>query len=172
MIKHKKKYFLVNAIDMGESIKEYLESAKSNYVIFEGEQVLMWGDKFPVIFGSMEDVNTEIENYLKDSKNQISVMSEFDFIIDHCFSAIEEIIINQIKVKGENDGVCHIFFFNGLNNVININGMTDILNGSVGVDGLLSLLISDEDDNEQGFISLDDIKDNNVIFNILVQVLA
>ena len=172
MIKHKKKYFLVNAIDMGESIKEYLESAKFNYVIVEGRQVLMWGNKFPVIFGSMEDVNAEIENYLKDSKSQISVMSEFDFIINHCFSAIEEIIINQIKVKGQNDGVCHIFFFNNLNNVININGMTDILNGSVGVDGLLSLLISDEDDNKQDFISLGDIKDSDVIFNILVQVLA
>ena len=169
---HKKNYFLVNAIDMGENIKEYLESAKSNYVIFEGSQVLMWGNKFPVIFGSMEDVNAEIENNLKDSKNQIIVMSEFDFIIDHCFSAIEEIIINQIKIKGENDGVCHIFFFNNLNNVININGMTDILNGSVGADGLLSLLISDEDDNKQDFISLGDIKDSDVIFNILVQVLA
>lgn len=172
MVKHKKKYFLVNAIDMGENIKEYLESAKSNYVIFEGNQVLMWGNKFPVIFGSMEDVNAEIKNNLKDSKSQIIVMSEFDFIIDHCFSAIEEIIINQIKIKGENDGVCHIFFFNNLNNAININGMTDILNGSVGVDGLLSLLISDEDDNKQDFISLGDIKDSDVIFNILVQVLV
>ena len=82
MIKHKKNYFLVNAIDMGENIKEYLESAKSNYVIVEGGQVLMWGNKFPVIFGSMEDVNAEL-NYLKDSKNQIIVMSEFDFIIGH-----------------------------------------------------------------------------------------
>ena len=172
MVKHKKKYFLVNAIDMGENIKEYLESAKSNYVIFEGNQVLMWGNKFPVIFGSMEDVNAEIKNNLKDSKSQIIVMSEFDFIVDHCFSAIEEIIINQIKIKGENDGVCHIFFFNNLNNAININGMTDILNGSVGVDGLLSLLISDEDDNKQDFISLGDIKDSDVIFNILVQVLV
>lgn len=171
MIKHKKNYFLVNAIDMGENIKEYLESAKFNYVIVEGGQVLMWGNKFPVIFGSMEDVNAEL-NYLKDSKNQIIVMSEFDFIIGHCLSAIEDIIINQIKIKGENDGVCHIFFFNGLNNVININGMTDILNGSVGADGLLSLLISDEDDNKQDFISLGDIKDSDVIFNILVQVLA
>ena len=50
--------------------------------------------------------------------------------------------------------------------------MTDILNGSVGVDGLLSLLISDEDDNKQDFITLGDIEDSNVIFNILVQVLA
>lgn len=63
---------------------------------------------------------------------------------------IEKEIINAIKKNGWDDGVCKIMDI-GLNNVVNINGCTDILLAYVGTDGMLSFNVHNNDDTKEIF---------------------
>lgn len=70
---------------------------------------------------------------------------------------------NAIKVavnnNGESDGVCKVLYLDGLNKVMSLaDGLyTDVLSAHIGVDGLLSFLVSDEGDKHQTFVNIGEL---------------
>lgn len=160
----KQNYFLVNAIDLEKNVENYLVDSKYNYVIIIDNEPLVWGNRTPVVYGGMEDV----EQYLDTiTEGVVEVITEWDFICKYCKDALEKWFIDFTKKKGENDGNCIIYFLDNLNNVIHIDNMfTDILNMSIGEDGLLSFLISTDDDRVQTFCNLFDF-DSKTIWTII-----
>jgi len=70
---------------------------------------------------------------------------------------------NAIKVavnnNGESDGVCKVLYLDGLNKVMSLaDGLyTDVLSAHIGVDGLLSFLVSDESDKHQTFVNIGEL---------------
>ena len=76
----KEHYFVKAARDFGESVQDYLATAKYNYVIVEGEKPILWArEKYPVIFGSIDEVAHELKNWAMPIKN-ISIITEEDYI--------------------------------------------------------------------------------------------
>jgi hypothetical protein len=76
----KEHYFVKAARDFGESVQDYLATAKYNYVIVEGEKPILWArEKYPVIFGSIDEVAHELNNWTMPIKN-ISIITEEDYI--------------------------------------------------------------------------------------------
>lgn len=76
----KEHYFVKAARDFGESVQDYLATAKYNYVIVEGEKPILWArEKYPVIFGSIDEVAHELKNWPMPIKN-ISIITEEDYI--------------------------------------------------------------------------------------------
>lgn len=76
----KEYYFVKAARDFGESVQDYLATAKYNYVIVEGEKPILWArEKYPVIFGSIDEVAHELKNWAMPIKN-ISIITEEDYI--------------------------------------------------------------------------------------------
>lgn len=80
---------------------------------------------------------------------------------------------NAIKVAvnniGESDGVCKVLYLDGMNNVMSLaDGLyTDVLSAHIGVDGLLSFLVSDGGDKHQTFVNIGELPSEVVaeIFN-------
>ncbi len=70
---------------------------------------------------------------------------------------------NAIKVavnnNGESDGVCKVLYLDGLNKVMSLaDGLyTDVLSAHIGVDGLLSFLVSDDGDKHQTFVNIGEL---------------
>ena len=164
-------YFLRNCVDLEMSVKDYLKNAENNYIVFEDDDPLVWGDRTPVVYGSMDDAKASLNEM--DGLGEIRFMTEKEFIFTYCFNAIEILLSVNVLDRGEQDGVCTIMFLNNLNGVIYIDGMTDILNVAIGnEDGIMSFLISDMTDENQTFVSLKDIWEyKDVVFEILMQVL-
>ena len=76
----KEHYFVKAARDFGESVQDYLATAKYNYVIVEGKKPILWArEKYPVIFGSIDEVAHELKNWAMPIKN-ISIITEEDYI--------------------------------------------------------------------------------------------
>lgn len=171
MIEIKQNYFLRNCVDLEVSVKDYLKNADSNFIVFENDEPLVWGDRTPVVYGSMDEAMASV-NELKNV-GKVEYMTEKEFIFTYCFNAIEILLSVNVLDRGEDDGVCTIVFLNNLNGVIYIDGMTDILNVAIGKeDGAMTFLISDMTDENQTFVSLDDVwKYKDVVFEILMQVL-
>lgn len=69
------------------------------------------------------------------------------------FSTIKVAIENN----GESDGVCDVLYLDGFNNVIDLDGHTDILSLHLGLDGNISVLIAKSDDSSQVFCDLCDL---------------
>ena len=70
---------------------------------------------------------------------------------------------NAIKVavnnNGESDGVCKVLYLDGLNKVMSLaDGLyTDVLSAHIGVDGLLSFLVSVDGDKHQTFVNIGEL---------------
>lgn len=167
-------YFLRNMIDLDiATLSEYLAGSEFNYVIVENGYPIVWAsDNCPVVFGGEEDVLTELYTLgLCDADGNVydnaRVYTEAEFIEDFCMDAIENWIIKKVIELNNYDGVCYIEYLDSsFNGVIDINGMTDILNLCVGVDRMLSLLASDENDDKQDFIYITDLP-----FDIVVKII-
>lgn len=169
----KSNYFLRNAVDCECSLATYFENSPYNYLVLVDGIPLFWaGDYTPVIFGSIEDAQVEINSY-KDDKYTYSIITEKEYLLNYCMDAIEETLIKHIKEKGEYDGNCHIKWLdNSFYGVINLDGgYTDILGAFVGTDNLLSFLVSDKNDDNQDFVDMHHF-DKEVIFNIIKTILA
>lgn len=173
-MKFRTNYFLRNMIDLDiATLSEYLAGSEFNYVIVENGYPIVWAsDNCPVVFGGEEDAFEELYALgLVNDKGNVSdyarVYTELEFIEDFCMDAIEDWIIKKIIELNNYDGVCYIEYLDSsFNGVIDINGMTDILNLCVGVDRMLSLLASDENDDKQDFIYITDLP-----FDIVVKII-
>lgn len=78
-----KTYFKQVAMELGETIAEYYKNSAENFVIIEGNKVVMWFGTFdPVIFGSIEDVLGELSNWAV-IKN-VSVITEKELLDTYC----------------------------------------------------------------------------------------
>lgn len=166
------------ASELGVSVGEYLKNADFNYVIFYKGKVDTWEDGSPVIYGDEMGVIATIEqsNGLDENGNLTAdwnVMTEWDFICKYCLNWLSTYLANYIRNDNSNeyDGVCWIHWLNGLNNSINIDSYTDILNAYVGEDGTLSFLITNNSDCVQTFVGLSEF-DNDVIYKIAMSVLC
>lgn len=85
-----KPYFVEAAQTLGETIKEYLDKTKYNYVIVEGKKPILWArEKYPVIFGSIDEVACELRNWTMPIKN-ISIITEEDYIKRYLGNAWKE----------------------------------------------------------------------------------
>ena len=160
----RKKYFLRNAVDCEKSIFDYIQDSIFNYVILDNNYPLTWGDGSPVIYGSLEDAKAE-------SQEGDVIITEWEFLVKFYMNDIEEILINTIKENGEFDGNCYVHWLGeDFYGVINLDGYTDILGAFVGTDNMLSFLVSDENDNKQGFVDILQF-DNDVIYKIINNIL-
>ncbi len=167
----KKNYFLRNMIDLEKTLGEYLADADENYVILENGEPLIWvGDRTPVIFGDEMGVLNELGEIkgLDDNGDLLpnfKVMTEQDFIYEHCLSALADWFKDKAKEIGENDGVCNIIWLDKtFNNFIPAGKASDVLGiyNSLESDGL-SFLMSDSEDSLQTFFTLDDFYMNEII---------
>lgn len=94
-----KDYFVNAAKELGETIVEYLNNAKCNYVILEGEDVMVWRkENTPVIFGSMDEVGQELSNWETPIKN-ISILTEQEFITTYCGKEMDIALIAEKKAE-------------------------------------------------------------------------
>lgn len=156
----KTNYFLDFVLENNISVKEYLKDAEHNYVALEKDNTpIVFDDGLPLIYFNSEEVNLD----------NVNIITEKDFILLYCKDYLENLIKWNVESRCEenNDDV---FFLKDLNGVIDIDGMTDVLNAHVGCDNNLSFLISDYTDSKQTFVSMYDLSDE-VIFEILMQVL-
>lgn len=167
----KTNYFLRNMIDLNiDSLSKYLEDADFNYVIVENlDCPIVWvSDRSPVVFGDEAGVMQELyELGLIDNEN-VRVYTEAEFIADFCMDAIAKEIAKLIKEKGFYDGVNFIYqpFSINMNNVIDIDGMTDIIclysiNGKDVV-----MMGSNDDDTIQDYIFL-----NEIPFEVVIRII-
>lgn len=94
-----KDYFVNAAKELGETIVEYLNNAKCNYVILEGEDVMVWRkENTPVIFGSMDEVGQELSNWETPIKN-ISILTEQDLLTKYCQKEMDIAILAEKKAE-------------------------------------------------------------------------
>lgn len=162
----KKDYFVRNLIDVDNSFAKYLADADFNYVIiYKGAVdvwVNVWGDYIPVIYGDESAVMNEIVDDNGNIQDGFEVMTEQDFLIYFCLDAIVDYINKKVLNINYFDGVNYILHFdNSFNGIIDINGMTDILNVSTDVVSKnISFLISNEDDTKQEFCYLSELMEN------------
>ena len=172
----KTNYFLRNMVDLEiTTLSEYLKGAKFNYVILEKNVPIVWGsDKTPVIYGGFEDVEAELvelKAYADEEettlKPEFKVITEAKFIKDFCLDAIAEYLFEKVVKLKNFDGVNYILHFdNTFNGIINLNGMTDILNVYADmVNKNVNFLISDDDDIKQDFCYLGDFP-----YNVIVKI--
>lgn len=171
----KKNYFLRNMVDLEiNSLSEYLEGADYNYVIFEKNVPIIWGsDKTPVIYGGETDVYAELDALcaLKEDgvslKEDFKVMTEQDFIETFCLDAVAEYLYKKVMNVKYFDGVNYMLHFdNSFNGIVNINGMTDILNIYCDeTNKNVNFLISDENDVKQDFCYLGDFP-----FDVIIKI--
>ena len=173
----KTNYFLRNMVDLDiTSLGEYLKGAKFNYVILEKNVPIVWGsDKAPVIYGGFEDVEAELvelKAYADEEeltlKPEFKVITEARFIKDFCLDAIAEYLFEKVVKLKKFDGVNYILHFDKtFNGVINLNGMTDILNICADMTNKnVNFLISDYDDIKQDFCYLGDFP-----YNVIVKII-
>lgn len=81
-----------------------------------------------------------------------------DAIVKNILRHAEDNIKTLTIQKGEHDGDCYRYYLpNDFNNTINYCGATDILCSHVGVDGMLTFLVSDTNDNHQFFVDICDL---------------
>lgn len=161
-MKKVKTNYMVDCInELGVSMKTYIKDAEENYVALEKDSntPLLFNDGTPMVFGSTEDV----------SWDDVDLITERDFILRYCKDYLENLLKWNVENRCEENND-DMFFLKDLNGVIDIDGMTDILNAHVGCDGNLSFLISDNTDSKQTFVNMYDLSDE-VIFEILMQVL-
>ena len=95
-----KPYFVDAAQSLGETIKEYLDKTKYNYVIVEGENPILWArEKYPVIFGSIDEVGCELRNWPMPIKN-ISIITEEDYIKTYLGQEVWDAYYNDEQAVG------------------------------------------------------------------------
>ena len=173
----KTNYFLRNMVDLEMyTLSEYLKGAKFNYVILEKNVPIVWGsDNSPVIYGGLEDVEdelVELKAYADKEettlKPEFKVVTEAKFIKDFCLDAIGKYLFEKVVKLKNFDGVNYILHFDdAFNGIINIDGMTDILNIYADmVNKNVNFLISDNDDKKQDFCYLGDFS-----YNVIVKII-
>ena len=169
----KKNYFLRNMIDLEKTLGEYLTEADFNYVLFDKGEVVVWGDRTPIIFADemaiINELTDEEINAIDKNGNfppHLKVMTEQDFIYEYCLSALADWFKDKAKEIGEDDGICHIIWldetFNGYLKSESVT--TDVLGiyNSNEDDGL-SFLVSDKNDSCQLFFDISDFHINELI---------
>ena len=89
---NKTPYFVRWAKEFGDTITEYLDKTKFNYVIIEGISPVVWhdgdDDGNPVVFGSVDDAFAELANW--PSIRNISIITEEDYIKSYMGTAWDE----------------------------------------------------------------------------------
>ena len=177
-MEYKKDYFIRNARDFKTPLAKYIKEGKDNYVLVprngKDEPVIWVSDKEPVIYGGVEDVCRELENNISNP-DEMMYITEYEFIMKYCMSAIEKAIIDKVVSDGENDGVCYTHGLDSkFNGRINMNGCTDILSIYVPMEGKwgVSILCASEDDKTQLWFSLSDFvgKYDDVVLDILSEL--
>ena len=94
-----KDYFVNAARELGETISDYLNNSKYNYVILDGEDVVVWRkENTPCIFGSMDEVAQELTNWATPIKN-ISILTEQDLLTKYCQKEMDIAIIAEKKAE-------------------------------------------------------------------------
>jgi len=175
-MKIKTNYFLRNMVDLDMyTLSEYLKGAKFNYVILEKNVPIVWSsDNSPVIYGGLEDVEAELvelkayaDKEETTLKPEFKVITEARFIKDFCIDAISEYLFEKVVKLKNFDGVSYILHFdNTFNGIINIDGMTDILNTYADMTNKnVNFLISDDEDKKQDFCYLGDFP-----YNVIVKI--
>lgn len=166
----KTNYFLRNMVDLNiNSLNEYIKNTPYNFVIIVDNIPLIWGgDSTPVIYGGKEDLYAELDNLYADNgkKNNIEVITEWEFINKYCIKDITDYLISKIKKHNVFDGTNFIIECDdSFNNIINLNDMTDILTIYAN-DKELTFLISNNDDTKRDFVFLTDFA-----FHIIVKII-
>lgn len=172
MIEFKHNYFLINMIDLDKSLSQYLKDSVYNYVIIENNNPLIFaGDKMPIIFGGIEDVEHELLEADLIGNPNVNVINERDFIKDYCFDAINDWVKSKTLEYGEYDGNYHILWFTpNLYNKIKIDDYTDILAAYVNPkEEYAHILVADEYDKKQTWIDLDEFNTETII-NIIAEM--
>lgn len=78
-----KTYFKQVAKELGETIAEYYKNSAENFIIIEGDKVIMWrGTYDPVIFGSIEDALEELGEW--ETIKNVSVITEKELLDTYC----------------------------------------------------------------------------------------
>lgn len=173
-MEYKKDYFIRNARDFKTPLAKYIKEGKDNYVLVprngKDEPVIWVSDKEPVIYGGVEDVCSELENNISNP-DEMMYITEYEFIMKYCMSAIEKAIIDKVVSDGNNDGVCYIHELgDGFNGRMNIDGCTDIISLYVGMEKKeLSIMCSTPDDAMQAWFSLSEL-DDDVVLDILSEL--
>ncbi len=107
MKKFVRDYFVKASKELGETILEYFNKAKYNYVILQGEDVVVWRkDNTPVIFGSMDDVAGELSNWASPIR-YISILTEQDFIKQYCGKEMDIALLAEKKAELEKEFCYH-----------------------------------------------------------------
>ena len=159
----KKDYFIRHLIDLGMSFGEYVNKADFNYVIFDKGQVMVWGDKSPVIFCDEMAVLNELgENGGLDDDGHllpdIEVMTEQDFLFTYCYDALVSYIIDLVIRKGKHDEYFYAWFVRGLEGEIIFGNYTKV--EGVFIDKKsrkMNILITDDSGNEQKFVDFSEL---------------
>ena len=174
-MEYKKDYFIRNAKSFKTPLAKYIKEGKYNYVIVprngKDEPVIWVSDKEPVIYVGVEDVCRELENCISNP-DEMMYITEYEFIMKYCMSAIEKAIIDKMVSDGENDGVCYIHYLGDkFDGRINMKGCTDILSIYVPMEGNRNadILCASEDDKVQVWFSLSELGDE-VVLDILSEL--
>ena len=171
----KHNYFLRNMVDLDiKSLAEYLKHSDVNYVIMVNDEPIVFaGDKTPAVFGGEIDVQNELaecelvnENF--ELKEGVKVLTESDFIKQFCIDAIEEAIIDLVKKKGDFDNNYYLFYFsNALCGSIDIRGMKDVVTAFARGNQIkgkeLEILIANDDDTKQEYVSVNELGMETII---------
>ena len=97
----KTNYFYEAAKDCGMTLKEYLGQTEYNYVIVEGDKVVLWKDNdCPVIFGDYEDALAELGYWAAPVRN-VSIITEKEMLETYCKNDYEMALA---VIKAENEG--------------------------------------------------------------------
>ena len=159
----KEDYFIRNLVDLEKTFAQYLADADYNYVIIYKGAIDTWaGDECrPVIYGDEQEVINETYENGK-MKDEFEVMTEQEFLINFCLDGIVEYLFKKVMNINYFDGVNYILHFdNSFNGIIDIDGMTDILNICTDeVRKNVSFLISNEDDTKQDFCYLGELMEH------------
>lgn len=81
---------------------------------------------------------------------------------------IEQTINKKVRETGEWDGTCHVFFLDNVKS--GIDGYPDALGVYVGNDGILSVHVTNEDDSDYYFASLNELS-RDAVYEIYDQVM-
>lgn len=172
---YKKDYFIRAAAELGyNTIAEYLKSANVNYIIVprDGKDVPeIWvSDKTPVIYGSVDDVEIELE-YNVQNPEKMTYITEYKFIVQYCGAELQKLIADKIISLGEHDGVTYIHHPKK-DITFTYNNEKCFLNMIAVCDTGINLLISNGDNINNEFISIDSFTGENecVIADILEEL--
>lgn len=95
----KKDYFISASKELAETIAEYYEDSKVNFVLVEKGEIIMWKDGSPVIYGEKDAVLEELSNW--DSVANVCIKTERWLIDTYCKDELKKALEKE-KFESEN----------------------------------------------------------------------